>query len=202
MPSPKGVGRTGGVRQVALRPPFGLGFWIGKPGWLPWTGRERVGADLAVTVGTVRCPALAAASVRSSFEGPHAAPSSIPAHFFPLPVAKRAHGGNARPAGRSPRFAAVSPPMTRSRSPSGRSSSATRPDEPFFAFLPSAPVLHKSLQFTPAHFLDSRASSPRRLPGSVQEESGPWRGRLFEAQGRAESWTGSGRRRSLDGLRK
>jgi hypothetical protein len=35
------------------------------------------------------------------------------------------------------------------------------------------------------------AVGQRRRAGSVQEESGPWRGRLFEAHGGAESWKGS-----------
>ena len=104
------------------------------------------------THGHLRCRALAAASVRSFLEGRHAATSSIPAPIFPLRVAKRAHAGNARPAGRSPRLAAVSSPMTRSRSPSGCFSSATRGDEPFLAFLPIVPVRQECLQFRPAHF--------------------------------------------------
>lgn len=42
-----------------------------------------------------------------------------------------------------------------------------------------------------------RRAWPRRRPGSVQEESGPGRGRLSGTHGGVESWTGSGRRRTL-----
>ena len=54
---------------------------------------------------------------------------------------------------------------------------------PTFDFLPVVPARQKCLQLTPAHFLDSRASFPRRRRGSVQAESGPWRGRLSRDPG-------------------
>jgi len=89
VPIPKGMGPSSGAHQVVLRPPLGVGFWIGKPGWLPWTGRERFGADLAVAVGSSGARRSArglASGVSSPFEGPHAAPLSIPALFFPPPA--------------------------------------------------------------------------------------------------------------------
>jgi len=49
-------------------------FGAGERGWS--LGRHH---------GHLRCPALAAAGVTSPLEGPHAAPSSIPAPFFPTP---------------------------------------------------------------------------------------------------------------------